>query len=357
MTIENGSLKYYKGLDGVRGIAALMIMFYHFMPGGNNAGSFLYFLKRISVIGQSGVTLFFVLSGFLITRILLNSKSNAGYFKSFYIKRALRIFPLYYLFLIICFFIIPAINHQPFPPFNLSWYYYFYLQNIPMTFNIKIADLPHLWSLAVEEHFYLIWPFLVFYLSPRALLKVISGIVFFSLICKICLINMGYGTYYFTLTTFDCLAVGAFLALFENHAWVNKKNMFKIGLITCVPLLISFWFVSGTSNDYVQYFKTLIVSIVSFALIGYVIKSDSRKNIFNLTFLRYTGKISYGLYIFHPVCYAFIYQYWHTGIFLADLFISFSVAYAIATLSFYLFELRFLAMKDKLRLKPELAKV
>src|ERR1700755_1520169 len=106
MSVEKGSLKYYKGLDGVRGLAALMIMFYHFTPDSSNTGSFLHFLKKISVIGQSGVTLFFVLSGFLITRILLASKPNKDYFKKFYTKRALRIFPLYYLFLIICFFII-----------------------------------------------------------------------------------------------------------------------------------------------------------------------------------------------------------------------------------------------------------
>jgi peptidoglycan/LPS O-acetylase OafA/YrhL len=226
-----------------------------------------------------------------------------------------------------------------------------------MTFNIKIADLSHLWSLAVEEHFYLIWPFLIFYLSSKTLLKVILGLILFSLLCRIYLLHLGYGTYYFTLANFDCMAVGAFLALFENHTRINKKNMFRIGLLTCTPLLLSFWFISGTGNDYVQYFKTLIVAIAGFAIIGYVIKSEDKKTIFNRAFLRYTGKISYGLYIFHPLCYNLINQYWHTDIFWIDLLISFMIVYIVATASFYLFELRFLAIKHKLILGPALLRV
>ena len=184
---------YIPGLDGVRGMAALLIMFLHFVPGYNqNEHPYLYLLKKVSVVGQIGVPLFFVLSGFLITRILISSKHETNYFKRFYLRRAVRIFPLYYLFLVINFFIIPLINKQAFLPWNLTKYYYLYLQNVAMTFNWKEADLPHLWSLAVEEHFYLVWPVLIYFLSHKSILKVIAGCILISLLCRVLLIGLGF---------------------------------------------------------------------------------------------------------------------------------------------------------------------
>src|SRR5689334_3773086 len=108
------NLRYHKELDGVRAIAAFMVIFFHFWHEGEFNLSPL--LTRISNFGRTGVSLFFVLSGFLITRILIATKESPGYFSSFYIRRSLRIFPLYYLFLSLTFIIIPLISGKPFPP-------------------------------------------------------------------------------------------------------------------------------------------------------------------------------------------------------------------------------------------------
>jgi peptidoglycan/LPS O-acetylase OafA/YrhL len=100
-------MKYFKELDGIRAIAALMIMFCHFFQILNNKTAGFLFINKLANLGGTGVSLFFVLSGFLITRLLLKSKFDKKYFLNFYVRRALRIFPLYYLFLTIYYFIYP----------------------------------------------------------------------------------------------------------------------------------------------------------------------------------------------------------------------------------------------------------
>ena len=111
-------LKHFKELDGVRAIAALMVMFFHFFQNLDTQNVILISVKKYAIFGQTGVSLFFVLSGFLITRILLNTKHSESYFKNFYIRRALRIFPLYYLFLIIFYFLIPFFENSAIISFN-----------------------------------------------------------------------------------------------------------------------------------------------------------------------------------------------------------------------------------------------
>jgi peptidoglycan/LPS O-acetylase OafA/YrhL len=343
-------LAHIPGLDGVRGLAALMIMFLHFVPNYDPiVHPFLSYVRKIAIIGQCGVPLFFVLSGFLITRILLYSKLYPNYFKQFYMKRVLRIFPLYYLYLIITFFLLPLLTHHQLPDWSMTWYYYFYLQNIPMTFNLKAADIPHLWSLAVEEHFYLVWPIIVYFFSDKATVRIIAGIVLFALLCRIILIHFGIGTYYFTLTTFDSLALGAFLALNEKYKWLNMKNMLQIAFITVMPLFLAFPFATGLGNNFVQYFKNPIISIFCMGLIGLVSMNNYQANyFFKNRFLRYTGKISYGLYVFHPTCYGIINTHFHIDNFIMNFIFCFLCSYIVATLSYYCFEVRFLKLKSKL---------
>src|ERR1700744_2827189 len=107
-------LKYFPELNALRGIAALMVLFFHYMLSTDSKSHpSLHLLYKVSVFGQTGVTLFFVLSGFLITRILLSTKHTKKYFAGFYTKRMLRIFPLYYLALVLFYFVIPVITGAP----------------------------------------------------------------------------------------------------------------------------------------------------------------------------------------------------------------------------------------------------
>ena len=158
-------------------------MFFHFFQPYLNSdkSGFLYRIAKIAIFGQTGVTLFFVLSGFLITRILLSTKNQDNYFSAFYARRALRIFPLYYLFLAIYFFINPFIHGEQIIPASKQWYYWVYLQNFALTFNWDSAGPMHYWSLGVEEHFYLFWPVLVYFVDTKHISKVIYFIIIVSI--------------------------------------------------------------------------------------------------------------------------------------------------------------------------------
>lgn len=145
-------------LDGLRGLAVLMILLFHFwqtmfqLPAAGSLQSQLRFLAG----GQTGVDLFFVLSGFLITGILLNAKNTPHFLRNFYMRRALRILPLYYL-LVCGYFVFGWMNMGFHNAFAQLWWYFPYLQNVGMTFWPGSVSGPgHFWSLGAEEHFYLL---------------------------------------------------------------------------------------------------------------------------------------------------------------------------------------------------------
>ncbi|WP_426671929.1 acyltransferase family protein [Mucilaginibacter sp. McL0603] len=340
-------LKYYKELDGLRGFAALIVVFFHFMPDAStNVSPLIHALHKLAVFGQTGVTLFFVLSGFLITRILLKAKKSKHYFRNFYVKRILRIFPLYYFALLIMYFVTPLfITNSPYS-FKNSWMYWAYLQNISETFNLKARGPLHFWSLAVEEHFYLFWPIIVYYTTTSKLLRVIGGIIGVAFVCRYLLLHFGYGTFYFTFSVMDALAIGGFLAWYEARKPVIKLN-FNLIIIVSLLLMIPTWLVTGGKGyDWVQIIKLPIISIFYMAIIGKLITAKSFLNsIFGSRSLSYIGKISYGLYVFHPLCFIFYYYYFPGNNIWINAICCFSISIIIATISFYGFEIHFLKLK------------
>ena len=137
-------LVYYKNLDGMRGIAALMVLIFHFFTYPNSGYlEHLAFYQKITEIGQHGVSLFFVLSGFVITRILINTRENTTYFRTFYKRRILRIFPLYYLFLFFYYFLIPYLTGTDRIELANKIPFFLYLQNMTEVFNFKASGPGH----------------------------------------------------------------------------------------------------------------------------------------------------------------------------------------------------------------------
>ena len=341
-------LKYYKELNGVRGLAALMIMYFHFFqtikPYQNSVFNFFY---KFSHFGQTGVTLFFVLSGFLISRILLSSKNTDNYFSSFYIRRSLRIFPLFYLFLVLTYYIVPWLAHQPIVPFSKQWSYWFYLQNFAITFNWDQIGLRHLWSLAVEEHFYLFWPFLIYFLNPRQL-KISVYIIFaVALIVRLVLLNQHYNPFYFTFTNIDALSLGSLIALHELSG-ESKFNYGRLFIIVFIPTVLLWVFFGGSGNIFIQVIKLPLIAIAYYALIGFLISPSAGravKKVLDSGFFDYSGRISYGLYIYHPVIFHLYLDSSLNKGFFSSLIICFGLAYIIASISFYFFEAQFLKLK------------
>lgn len=343
---------YHKELDGVRGIAALMVMFFHFViPPTSNP--ILLGIKKIMVFGQTGVSLFFVLSGFLITRILIASKGSEKYFVNFYIRRSLRIFPLYFLFLGIWYFVLPLIYQLPIVDFKLQWYYWVYMQDFAMTFNWPSSGPGHFWSLAVEEHFYLFWPLLIYYLDKRGIVVASILVIVISLLVRVLLVKNHYEVFYLTFSRMDELAVGALLAILEVNKKLTSENSNKFILLFVVVMVptIALWVLNNSSgNQTLQVFKFILLSVGYFSLIGYIITvrhNSLIKKIFSGTALRFTGKVSYGLYVYHPVCFVLFSKFVGSQSLALNFFGSFLFAYVVATLSYYLFEQHFLKLKNR----------
>jgi len=343
-------------LEGVRGIAALMIMVFHGWQGGAFGG--LGAVGRASsiwVFGQTGVDLFFVLSGFLITRILIATKGSPHYFKIFYTRRVLRIFPLYYLALVIYDFVLPLVKGQPIASFGQTWWYWVYLQNVPITFHAFTASGPgHFWSLGVEEHFYLLWPLLVYLLPVKKLHWLSLGIIIGAVVFRAIFIygfGMGAEVFFFTPCRMDALAFGTLLACIEAAGLMARlKWVFLVAFLAVVPVLGMVWsHVTGEGSNWLQLSKFSFIAIAYFAAIGTVISFQNAKwvrlSLANKP-LRFAGKISYGLYVYHPICFGFVFGLiaFHNHGLLA-LSAGMAATFLVSWASFRFFESYFLGLK------------
>jgi peptidoglycan/LPS O-acetylase OafA/YrhL len=335
---QNRGLHHIAPLDGIRGIAALLVMGFHFVGHHNEPK----LVRMIAIFGQTGVDLFFVLSGFLITRILLLSRESPHYFRSFYARRALRIFPLYYGFTVLFFFVFPIFAHTQVPSFFKQIYTWFYLQNVANTFpNLVSAGPAYYWSLAVEEHFYLIWPLAVFLLSRHQFKYFIIGTLLVPIIVRFLFLRHGIEVFYFTLTRMDSIAFGALLAyLVTSDKWTDRHARFfgPLALLLIPGLLPPFAVLSASHT--VQIVKLSLIPCFYFAALGFFISDATGQRLssaFSAWPLRRTGRISYGLYVFHPTCFEYVQKAFKAN-FLADFCCSFGATFLVAYLSFRFFE-------------------
>lgn len=304
-------------LDGVRGIAVLLVVLYHlqgYAGVGNNRTPYGYFAS----IGWSGVDLFFVLSGFLITGILLDSRSQEKYFQKFYARRILRIFPLYYLVVagvfiagppLLRYFSRGALIDNLVKPGSQIFAWTFTL-NIPFAFDYnRISRLLHpLWSLSIEEQFYLIWPLTVFLLKPRTLRFVCAALVGSALLARVAFVIAGQTTAAFALTPCrtDALALGAFLAAtVRNRGGLEMLGRWgwKMSIVALAGIIVTAFFRGTEDTDPV--ILTLGISLLGIfyaSFLGGVVSAPQESipgRVLRLPVLRFLGKYSYAIYMFH----------------------------------------------------------
>src|SRR3954469_17134562 len=208
-------------LDGLRGIAILAVIVYHYafeLQHGHGLGGAIYELLHQ---GRHGVDLFFVLSGFLITGILLDTRESPRYFRTFYARRILRIFPLYFFYLAAVALLLTRwwTSHFGYNPWaGVSfWPYFLYFENFKSHHMFNDLFLGHLWSLAVEEQFYTVWPLLVALMPRRLLGWTAMGFVCFAVIYRFCMVGKSLEVSFFvntfTVASLDSLALGALTAM------------------------------------------------------------------------------------------------------------------------------------------------
>lgn len=284
------------GLNGLRAIAALSVMWGHtFQSDFGNWGVEGFVLPVVA----DGVTLFFVISGFLITFLLLNEQkqSHSISIPKFYMRRVLRIWPIYYLYMIVAVLVTSTWNNP-----NI-WYYCFFAANIPFILTVGIWPIVHYWSIGVEEQFYLLWPWLV--KSTRGdnkrLLVAAIVVCLIWLACKWGLyLTCGTTSFYrfFAVTRFDCMMLGAIGAIlyFKGNKTFSCVFQNRILGLVCFILLLCSQLWAGYMPAPIRPQVIAVLSLVC-------ILSQLKSPIINLEnrVCDFVGKISYGIYVIHPL--------------------------------------------------------
>jgi peptidoglycan/LPS O-acetylase OafA/YrhL len=349
-------------LDGLRGIAILLVLVFHFTP----ASGPLHPLAHVFQVGWIGVDLFFVLSGYLITGILLDSAGRPHYYRNFIVRRSLRIFPLYY----VCMLLYGYLTFYPSP---VRWseflsvgdarWYLFYVGNVWAFLRNAwpgAAILTPLWSLQVEEQFYCSFPFLVQAVRRKTLAGILIASVVAALVARIILAFAtpanSVGAYVLMPCRMDALALGGLVAIaareapaWLKHPWIGRLTLLCAAVFIAVCLLVS-------ETPWSRAMRTAGYSAIDLAFTGVLVLLIGRRQPLLLRVCRWRwlvwlGIISYGLYLLHV-----------PALTLADrlapmlhqaprgsvmFFVAMAVAVGAASLSWVAFESQLLRLKNR----------
>jgi peptidoglycan/LPS O-acetylase OafA/YrhL len=335
-------------LDAVRGVAILLVILHN----QSNAFPSLR-LDGLFANGWMGVDLFFVLSGFLITGILIDTKSADGYFKNFYARRCLRIWPLYAALLVFMFVIVPRLRpadaHTVFDKSSPWWAYPLFLQNVLVPSPTNAAGpLAVTWSLAIEEQFYLIWPWIVRYSSPAQIRRLAIAVIALSPALRLYLSFHDVNLYTNVFCRLDGLMAGALVALpirslpsrFVRPAW--------IALGVAVPLAL----VTEAMNARWIVFSLSAAASAAFVWLALFATPTWFQTALTNRFLVYTGTISYGLYLLHKIPFDMVKPFHLDRHPLLALPVLLAACYALAALSWNFLEQPFLSLKRCFAPKP-----
>jgi peptidoglycan/LPS O-acetylase OafA/YrhL len=369
------------GLDGVRGLAILMVMAVHFVGDATARTAAERLVVKLASYGVLGVDLFFVLSGFLITGLLLDAKNAPHYFRNFYARRTLRIFPLYYLVLATLFIVLPRIGALT-PALEEARERQAWLWTYTANFYIAaksswaLTYVSHFWSLAIEEHFYLLWPFVVFSFRREALERICAFVIAGGLALRLALAAAGVSELSISVLTpcrVDTLGVGALLAVLSRRADGGQSLVRESGraalLLGGVIVAISTWCaLVKTGLAPLHQIRGSLYALFFGALSLLSLRSPRNlvARVFQGNLLRFFGKYSYGLYVYHGLLtWYFVERHIGDRIGAAlghhSLAIAVTAAFGIgaslviAVLSYEMFEKRFLQLKRFFEAGRELA--
>lgn len=354
-----------KELDGLRAIAILLVLLTHFWAYPSSTP----WLNRFAATGWMGVDLFFVLSGYLITGILWDSRQSPQYYRNFYARRVLRIFPLYYALLLTVFVVLPLHGSTPelAAAARYRWYYVAYLANIALAWHgWQLFTLDITWSLAIEEQFYLCWPLALRRWRWGTLWRVLIALIVCAPIARAITLASGVNwrwTLMFTPLRLDTLALGALIALAERKSPPAFDRLRRwapavAGTLGSVVLLLILEGAFARDSALVGsigysllamcFGALLLLSLRPPRLLGAALRFQP---------LRRIGAVSYGIYILHPLGYllgATVLA--RVGIVVDSPFLHLIVysviAYAAAEVSFRVFETPLLKLKRHFEDRP-----
>jgi peptidoglycan/LPS O-acetylase OafA/YrhL len=348
---------YCPELDILRFCAFLMVFLCHTITPSLESGPYGHFFIIVKAVGALGVPVFFFLSAYLITQLLLLEKGKTGHIniRKFYVRRILRIWPLYFLFLLIAYTIGRILRSYYLPAASLPYY----LLLGGNWWKGASGYAGPLWTISVEEQFYLIWPTIANTLSTSALVLVSAAIWLFS---QIVLSLFSYwrlpiGKYVLpnSFVQFQFFALGALTALILRHGKLNLSATIRGALISAgvVSLFLAEYLFYATVREH----DASALTVPGFWLVGLgvllLFLSISGANIpAPASPLVYLGKISYGLYIFHLLVRNFViscaaHLHYHHSIYLLDWLAALPLTILVAHCSYQFFESRFLLLKER----------
>jgi peptidoglycan/LPS O-acetylase OafA/YrhL len=373
-------------LDGIRGMAILVVLLHHSNYTEHADSLVLKAIQRFFASGWVGVDLFFVLSGFLITGILSDAKGRGRYFTEFYMRRVLRIFPLYYgavaMMLLVFPYLFPAHPEARAALARNQIWYWTYLINYVTVFVLKgwpPYGTGHFWSLAVEEQFYLIWPLLIFALSRKGALYVSMVLVGVGPMCRVfcleafaplpfngTLAGGAVANYIFLPARMDALAIGATIALAARGPgglvallpplrWLLPSSLIVLAVLAVVNHGSLIWFDRPTQ---IVGYSALGLAFGALLVIGALSpRTTPVGRVTQNAFLRFLGRFSYSIYIFHVPIMLWLHDHWsaagdsiaiHGSKLLGQVvftLVGSSISVAFALFTWYAYEVHFLKLK------------
>jgi peptidoglycan/LPS O-acetylase OafA/YrhL len=362
---------YFPNLDALRFMAAFSVFVFHyfrdiraFYPGIEHHWLFDKILM-ISDKGGLGVNFFFVLSGFLITYLILQEKAQTGHFSlwKFLVRRTLRIWPVYFIVVGIGFVIFPAIFDTYYTLHNVTWYLFFLanFDEIYRGMHDPVNFLTAPWSVAVEEQFYLFWSLALFPLLKIKLFR-LEYLILILYLASFWFrwINRAdeHVIYYHTFSVCQDILTGAFigLSLFRGRTWINNLTQFamwKIALIYLTGFLLCIAKNKVFAGDFHVAERFILSLFFGFIILDQSLGKNSVIKLGKYNWLNYLGKISYGFYMYHLIvmfvlC-RLIENYLPTGYYLIPLYFVMALAGTIlsAALSFKFLEAPLLKLKPK----------
>jgi peptidoglycan/LPS O-acetylase OafA/YrhL len=356
---------YFPNLNGLRFIAVFLVIIHHIeqLKSISNIENYWGKIPFIGIIGKLGVVLFFVLSGFLITYLLLTEEHTHKKIsiRKFYLRRMLRIWPLYFLIIILAFLILPNINLFTLPGcgkdviysnlFLKLFLYAIFFPNLVFSF---VPYASHTWSIGTEEQYYLVWPIILKYFKKHRIILMLF--IIFSYLAFGSILSTHYSDdlpfrdiirLFWPRFNIDCMAIGGIYAilLFQKNRFlklIQNNTIFYLTLILVIFLMIK--------GIYIQYFHYESYAVLFGIIILNFASNDRIKISLENRLLNYLGNISYGLYMYHPIGIVLAIAISTSIGFTTNWLIyplSFILTIILAGLSYKYFESFFLKFKDR----------